>query len=296
MPVFSLAAPDSWLDRWFALLGALPEVGWVETGFLMRDQLPRLARRLRETGVKWGVHFPLIKDESWSATIEEGHSPAKRCLLRSMVRESFYLGAEMGASYLNLHFPFYMRGVPDADFRTILVEEAGEWAQASRETGLGVHLENARLRPGVFETVQDYLAVCRQYPGFRLCLDPGHLYGQVAEGRFQPDQADGFIRAAAPYAAAVHVYQFREVDIVLNEGRAEVIRCPVVPDLDPAAGWADLPRMLRPVVEANPECLLILEHGYGQGVGALREEIAWLGRELGRGEKGRRQEARGNGR
>ena len=46
MPAFGLAAPDSWLERWFVLLGALPNVRWVETGFLARAQLPHLARRL----------------------------------------------------------------------------------------------------------------------------------------------------------------------------------------------------------------------------------------------------------
>ncbi|MGE5598568.1 MAG: sugar phosphate isomerase/epimerase family protein [Bacteroidota bacterium] len=281
MPAFGLAAPDSWLERWFALLSALPDVAWVETGFLQREQLPRLARRLRETGVSWGIHFPLIKDETWPGLVEEGHSPAKRETLRRMMRESFFLGAEMGAAYLNLHVPFYMRGVPDADFRAIVEEDAACWAEAARETGLAVHLENARFRPGLFETVQDLVDLCRTHPSFRLCLDPGHLLGQAAEGRFPADGVRDFLRRAAPYAAAMHVYQFRERDIVLYEGRAEVIRCPVLPHLSPREGWADLPAFLRPVTAVNPGCLLILEHGYGQGLAALRAEIDWLARVCG---------------
>lgn len=276
MPAFGLAAPDSWLERWFALLGALSDVHWVETGFLTRDQLPRLSRRLRETGVSWGIHFPLTKDDSWPGLVAEGHSPAKRQALRRMVRESFYLGAEMGASYVNFHLPFYMRGVPDTDFRAIVADDAAFWAEAARDTGLAVHLENARLRPGIFETVEDFLELCRTYPGFHLCLDPGHLFGQVVEGRFQADQLREFIRDAAPWVGAVHVYQFREEDISMHEGRAEVMRCPVLPDLNPRDGWADLPELLRPVAAARPDCLFVLEHGYGQGVAALRAEINWL--------------------
>lgn len=283
MPVFGLAAPDSWLERWFALLGALPDVKWVETGFLAREQLPRLARRLRETEVSWGIHFPLIKDDAWPGLVQEGHSPAKRRRLREMVHESFYRGAEMGASYVNLHLPFYMRGVPDADFLAITADEAAFWAEAARETGLAVHLENARLRPGVFERVDDIVALCRQYPAFRLCLDPGHLLGQVVEGRFPANRVRGFLRTAAPFVAAVHVYQFREQDIIMHEGRAEVMRCPVMPGLDPRDGWADLPNMLRPIVAASPDCLLILEHGYGQGMASLRSEIDWLRRAVARG-------------
>lgn len=276
MPAFGLAAPDSWLERWFVLLEALPGVRWVETGFLARVQLPRLARYLRETGVAWGFHFPLIKEDWWPALVEEGHSPAKRRILRRMVRENFHLAAEMGASYANLHLPFYMRGVPDGDFLAIQAEEAAFWAGIARDTGLAVHLENARLRPGVFETAADFVAFCRRHLGFELCLDPGHLSAQAVEGRFPAGQVGEFIRTAAPLIAAVHVYQFRPQDIILHEGRAEVMRCPAVPDLDPRDGWADLPGLLRPVVAARPDCLLILEHGYGHGVGALRAEIDWL--------------------
>lgn len=276
MPIFGLAAPDAWLERWFTLLEALPGVHWVETGFLTREQLPRLSRRLRETGVSWGIHFPLIKDGAWPGLVQEGHSPAKRRRLSRMVRESFLLGAEMGASYINLHLPFYMRGVPDRDFLGIMREEAAAWAELSHRTGLAVHLENARLRPGVFETVDDYTNLCRLYPGFGLCLDPGHLYGQVVEGRFPAGWVAPFAAAAAPIVSAVHVYQFRAEDILLHEGRAEVIRCPVVPGLSPANGWADLPGLLRPVLAARPDALLILEHGYGQGAAEVRAEMDWL--------------------
>ena len=280
MPRFGLAASDSWLERWFILLKALPDVRWMETGFLERGQIPRLARRLKETAVSWGIHFPLIKDEAWLALVEEGHSPAKRVRLAEMVRESFYLGAEMGASYINLHLPFYMRGVPDEDFRAIVTEEAPMWAQAGRETGLAVHLEHARLRPGLFETAEDFLVICRQFPDFGMCLDPGHLAAQVVEGRLQEDQYSAFLTAVAPYAAAVHVYQFRREDIIMHEGRAEIIRCPVVPDLGPDGGWADLPGILGPIIAARPDCLLILEHGYGQGAAAVQAEIEWLSREI----------------
>jgi len=281
MPAFGLAASDSWLERWFVLLDTLPGVKWVETGFLTRDQLPHLARRLRETEVSWGFHFPLIKEASWPGLVEQGHSPAKRRHLRRMVRESFYLGREMGASYANLHMPFYMRGVPDTDFGALVADETAFWAEAAHATGLAVHLENARLRPGFFETAADFTDLCRRHQGFQLCLDLGHLFGQVVEGRFQGDQVPEFIRAAAPCVAAAHVYQFRVEDMALHEGRTEVIRCPVLPDLDPRDGWADLPRLLLPVAVARPDCLLILEHGYGQGVTALRAEVKWLAAALG---------------
>ncbi len=276
MPSFGLTASDNWLERWFVLFQALPELRWVETGFLDRDQLPRLGRRLRETGVAWGIHFPLIKADNWPALIGEGHSSAKRQLLGCMVRESFKLGAEMGASYLNLHLPFYMRGVTDADFLPILRDETGMWAEAARATGLNVHLENARFRPGVFAHAGDFLALCRRHQGFRLCLDPGHLYAQVAEGHFQAGEVDAFIAAVAPQTASAHIYQFRTDGIGHAEGQVDVVRCPVVPGLQTHDGWADLPRLLRPVLAANPDCLFILDHGYGHGAAALREEMRWL--------------------
>lgn len=276
---FSLAAPDNWLERWFVLLGALPEVRWVETGHLAKKQLPVLARRLRETGVSWGFHFPLLKTASWPALVEQGHSPGKRRLLRRMMSEHCRRGAAMGASYVDIHLPFYMRGVPDAQFLDILAEEAEYWADLARRTGLAVHLENARLRPGIFESAADFVDLCRRYD-FRICFDAGHLFGQVVEGRFQPELTGEFVRKIAPYTAAVHVYQFRAADIIMHEGRAEVMRCPAMPRLDPREGWADLPALLAPIVRANPDCLLVLEHGYGQGVGEIRAEIEWLEREL----------------
>jgi len=228
--------------------------------------------------LKVGLHCPIPFD-GWVSHFEiTGPDAARQEQAFDLVRRTLDSAAEIGAAYVNVHFPTVLACHGDSALRpelasSLAMRAASRLSQLSERYGIQILLENVGPNP-YFSLSHDFVRVFEAFPNLKMCLDFGHAHvASAAESVYC------FAEVVAPYVESMHVYNATPQQYRVG------FHSPPTPDQDERGGWMDLERLLG-LVARNGRCAqLVFEYSaaHSEDEQAVRwsiEQISSTWREL----------------
>jgi shikimate kinase len=222
------------------------------------DHLPTVKQFIREHGIVPSVHCPLRKAPwyphpvTWSFLTTDVHHAERQLSLR-LVEQALQDAQDIGATYMVVHYPTPASdraGEMSLDEQYAVAWDSArrlnEWAQSF---AIPIHIEG--FGPSPFLTPDFLCQILTAFRNLRYCFDTGHM--QIAAQRDGLDYF-AFLERLAPYLGSLHIWNTRGMD----DYRA-YHHLSVHPQLDPAAGWVDIERVVRTVRAVNPCVPFVLE-------------------------------------
>lgn len=245
--------------------------------FSAPEDIAKLVGESKSRGFRIGVHFPF----------RSGFSPLRDALFLSsddeiranayayIENELAYLSASVQPEYVLFHYPkpvilddrvdwekwrFYdsaeymYESACSFEETAAKSEELFQWlTEKSVQYGFVPVLEFDALNRYVYEA--DFLeSLLVRYPAIKLCLDTGRLFFQE---KLDPHfRAKEVIKKYAKYAATIHLWTLR----VNEEGDLQHYHYPVLPDQNPADGWAPIEEYLNIIAAENDSVRIMFEH------------------------------------
>ncbi|MEJ8548526.1 sugar phosphate isomerase/epimerase [Brevibacillus borstelensis] len=245
--------------------------------FSVPEDIDKLVGESKRRGFQIGIHFPLragfsrLRDALFLSPDVEVRTGAYAYIENELA----HLSASVKPAYVLFHYPkpvilddrvnwekwrFYDSAEYMYESEYSLEEAAAkseelfQWlTEKSGQYGFVPVLEFDALNRYVYES--DFLeSLLVRYPAIKLCLDTGRLFFQE---KLDPHfRAKEVIRKYAKYAATIHLWTL-QVD---EERELRHYHFPVLPELDPADGWAPIEDYLHIIAEENDRVRIMFEH------------------------------------
>lgn len=222
----------------------------------------------------FSVHAPLPTPPHYpgspSTSFLLDPDPSKRQASLDMLQNTIGRAAAWGAKYVVVHFGgLHSDGLTADEIHALADSAANQLDDWARHRRMPLHVEYAAYNPG-FATVQDLIELVASRSYLHVCLDVGHL--RIGAQVLESDEWD-MAAALAPYTRSMHLWTVRNRDDVRLYHHV-----PVHPQLSPAEGWIDIPRMLDVILRHSPECAVVFEphDAYNPSPDWQGEGIAWV--------------------
>jgi sugar phosphate isomerase/epimerase len=257
-------------------LGRLPEMAGyglphVELGFWRPSQLAEVLAFAKDHFETAGFHDPLPGHGTWRWPSLNDARPEERARTLRSIRQTLELAEKHDAAYVLCHFPsVHFKPVPEwtlAESVDAALESCAVLNRWSAEQGRRIILEHVGPHP--YFDVPAFAEVFRAFPDLEFGLDIGHFHLLAEGGHFDSEE---FLRAVAPHTTVVHVYN------ATSSSYREYHHVPVHPSQDPADGWADVPAILRRVLEVAGDVRIVFEHTpqYPASREYIQQGIDWV--------------------
>lgn len=236
------------------------QLSYVELNHLYYREMQTIRSYIESHGLRVGVHCPLVLPEwfpfpATASFLSGDASEELRKLNLRLISQTLQESRLLGAEYVVVHFP---KPALDSEINPgvnpsmeIAWDSAEQLARLAFQYDIRICIESFGEPP--FLSAGFLMEVLDKFPQLAYCFDVGHIH--LASIRGVLDYFE-FLKRLAPRIGTMHLWNTRG-----SQDYAVFSHLPIHPSQEPAAGWADIPRTLRIVMEANPQAVVILEHG-----------------------------------
>ncbi len=274
MPEFAIST--SLIRADVSALGQLVELGGfgkLEVGFYDEDMLSQVMDFAASRGLTYGFHDPLPRLPSYDYPFLTDPDEIKRWRTLDSMRRTLQTAVQYEAEYVIGHIPSVILepgpALSEARIMELAHNSCDQLTLWSKEATIPFVLENVGPNPYFFR-VKAFVEVMEVHPDLMFCLDIGHLHLMSIYSGL--DSLD-FAKELAPYTTVVHVYN------ATPEMYRRYHHLPVHPSQRPEDGWADIPAILKSVLQnAERGLSIVFEYSpqYPGGDDFVREGIEWV--------------------